>query len=290
MKIKKSGAVTVAAAALIIVLLCAYNLRGGKSDVTNGAVGTESAETAAQSETKASAEQPTSAVTETSAPAGIEGMTVDDIISAVRAMKAGDTVEFAIPDAALDALFYAEPVSEAVEARITGVSYRENDDISLSELRYVRVLHVGFDGKTHVGELIVNEKIADDIVEIMRELYKNGYEIERMLLVDEYGGDDDKSMADNNSSAFNYRTVANTSTLSNHALGMAVDINPLYNPYVTKKGVYPENGSQYADRSLDFRAKIDHEDFCYKLFTAHGFEWGGDWTRNIDYQHFEKAN
>ena len=215
----------------------------------------------------------------------------DEIFDSIRAMKAGaivDTLSFSLE--LTRRLFFSEKIGDDIRDRITGISYKENDNVKLSDLRYVRVLHMGFDGKTHIGELIVNRVIANDIVEIMRELYENGYKIERMVLVDEYGGDDETSMSDNNTSAFNYRVVANTTVLSNHALGMAIDINPRYNPYVTKNGVSPANGAEYADRDRDFEAKIDHDDLCYKLFIKHGFDWGGDWSRNKDYQHFEKKD
>ncbi len=99
-------------------------------------------------------------------------------------------------------------------------------------------------------------------------------------------------MADNNTSCFNYRTVSGKSKLSNHSYGCAIDINPLYNPYVrTRDGkvlVSPQNAGEYADRSADFPYKIDREDLCYRLFTEHGFEWGGAWNSSKDYQHFEK--
>ena len=193
----------------------------------------------------------------------------------------------------IDGLFYATDITEDIFSRIDHCSYTENDDISPEELRYIRVLHMGFDGNTYIGELIVNSEIGDDIVEIMRELYRAGYPIERMVLVDEYGADDDRSMEANNTSAFNYRTVAGTATLSNHSYGRAIDINPLYNPYVRRgrNGAWiisPSGGAAYVDREKDIPYRIDHEDLCYQLFTEHGFTWGGDWNNPKDYQHFEK--
>lgn len=112
----------------------------------------------------------------------------------------------------------------------------ENDNIGREDLRYLRLLYYGFDDETHVGELITNVAIADEILEIFQELYENQYPIEKMLLIDEYGGDDDLAVADNNTSCFNYRVVAGSTKLSRHALGMAIDINPFYNPYVTYPG------------------------------------------------------
>ncbi|MCI8496294.1 MAG: M15 family metallopeptidase [Lachnospiraceae bacterium] len=192
-----------------------------------------------------------------------------------------------------DRLFYSQEVSGEVSERISGISYQENETISLEELRYVRVLHYGFDGRVHIGELLVNQSITNDILEIMSELYKNKYPIERMVLVDEYGGDDEQSMSDNNTSAFNYRQIAGSNRLSNHSMGIAIDINPRYNPYVKtyddgQMRISPANATDYADRTQDFPYKIDENDLCYRLFTEHGFTWGGSWNSVKDYQHFEK--
>ncbi len=190
--------------------------------------------------------------------------------------------------------FTASPITDELYERINGCSYVENDDIALEDLRYLQVLHIGFDGEAHVGELIVNEAIADDILEIMQQLYENQYPIERMTLVDEYGGDDELSMQANNTSCFNYRTVEGSDNLSKHSYGLAIDINPFYNPCVrtyadgsTKS--FPEGSGEYADRSKDFPYKIDKDDLCYRLFTEHGFRWGGAWNSLKDYQHFDKA-
>lgn len=188
--------------------------------------------------------------------------------------------------------FYYESISDAVKQRIDGISYRENSDISYEELRYVSVKYIDFDGNTETGELICNEAIALDLIQIFYQLYEAEYPIEKIQLIDEYGGDDEASMADNNSSCFNYRSIAGTSTLSKHALGLAVDINPLYNPYVTYSNgsshVSPENAEEYADRDADFAHKITPEDFACQQFKAHGFTWGGDWNSAKDYQHFQK--
>ena len=154
------------------------------------------------------------------------------------------------------------------------------------------MLHIGFDGETHIGEMIVNQEIAEDILEIMSELYKQEYPIEKMALIDAYGADDESSMSDNNTSAFNYREIAGSSKLSRHALGLAVDINPKYNPYVKEKNgeylVSPANGAAYADRSQEFPYKIAEGDLCLRLFLEHGFTWGGSWNSVKDYQHFER--
>ena len=191
--------------------------------------------------------------------------------------------------------FFYEPLSEDVKQRITGISYPENGcTISYEDLNYVGLLYVDFNGEVQEGELICNKAIAQDMVEIFYELYQNDYRIERVRLIDEYGGDDTLSMLDNNTSCFNYRVVDGTTSLSKHALGCAIDINPFYNPYVVfnKDGsgntyISPEGSEIYADRSQNFPYKIDETDLCYKLFTEHGFTWGGNWNSSKDYQHFQ---
>lgn len=188
--------------------------------------------------------------------------------------------------------FYYEPLSEDLKKRITGLSYKEDCPIPYEELRYVSVLYINFKGNASVGELICNQAIAQDLVEIFYELYKANYQIEQIRLIDEYNADDLLSMQDNNSSCFNYRTIAGTNKISMHGRGLAVDINPFFNPYITYRNntqqISPVGAESYADRSQPFAYKIDENDLCYKLFTAHGFSWGGNWNSSKDYQHFEK--
>lgn len=189
-------------------------------------------------------------------------------------------------------LFYSEKISNEVRTRITGKSYGDSCTVPLDELRYIRVLYKGFDGLTHIGELIVNKGIAKDITDIFKELYETDYPIDRMVLVDEYGADDIVSMEADNTSAFNFRVIDRTTELSNHSYGLAVDINPLYNPFVRtidgKTLVLPEGGQEYADRNKDCPYYIKEGDPCYQAFTKRGFTWGGDWKSRKDYQHFEK--
>ncbi len=212
--------------------------------------------------------------------------------------------------------FYYEPLNEDIKKRITGISYPVAEShatetvvpainmiaddltpaVSYDDLRYVSILHYDFKGKEKEGELICNKAIAQDMVEIFYELYRNDYQIEQIRLVDEYSGDDTLSMLDNNTSCFNYRVVDGTDSLSKHAYGLAIDINPFYNPYIVfGKGengsdyISPAGSEVYADRSKNFAYKIDETDLCYRLFKEHGFTWGGDWNSCKDYQHFQKA-
>ena len=196
------------------------------------------------------------------------------------------------PEASYADDFYISEIPDDIFAKMQGKSYKEDCTVPREDLRYVHVRHMGFDGEAKDGELVVNKAIADDVLAIFEELYKADYPIEKVRLVDEYDADDEASMSDNNSSAFNFRFISHTTRISRHGLGMAVDINTRYNPYVKtvdgKLSIEPANGADYVDRSKDFPHKIDHEDLCYKLFKEHGFTWGGDWTHSKDYQNFER--
>lgn len=187
--------------------------------------------------------------------------------------------------------FYSSNISTSLFKKMQGKSYKDNCPLGLSSLRYVHVLHWDFDGKEKEGELVCNEKISEKLVFIFRELYKAGYKIEKIRLIDEYNADDEYSMSDNNSSCFNFRFISHTKKISMHGAGLAVDINPRYNPYIKKVNgktvIEPLNGAFYTDRTKDFPHKIDRNDLCYKLFIQQGFSWGGDWTGLKDYQHFE---
>lgn len=192
------------------------------------------------------------------------------------------------PVAAVEPVFTAEPIPADVEARMRGVSYPEDAEIPLTSLRYLRLSYVDFNGREQVGEMVCNKAVADDLLAIFRALYEARYPIHSIRLVDDFGGDDEASMAADNTSCFNYRRKTGMRELSKHALGLAVDVNPFENPYVRPSRVRPAGASAYADRTKDFPHKIDKSDLCYKLFRAHGFSWGGAWRSVQDYQHFEK--
>lgn len=184
--------------------------------------------------------------------------------------------------------FSCVPISDEIFSKINGISFKENTKIKRNMLHYINVRYIGFDGIEHSGELISSRLISKRLLRIFKKLYDKGYKIEKIRLIDEYGADDDKSMRDNNSSAFCYRTIANTDTLSNHAKGLAVDINPFYNPYIQNGKVLPPSAERYADRTKDFPHKLDRHDYCVRLFKSYGFTWGGDWTNGSkDYQHFD---
>lgn len=193
--------------------------------------------------------------------------------------------------------FYFSPLTNELKNYITGVTYPDTKselEITYEDLAYVHVLHYDFNCCVKEGEIICNKIIACDLVDIFYKLFQCRYQIEKICLIDRYGADDLLSMADNNSSAFNYRYISGTKKLSNHSLGLAIDINPLYNPYIFSRDgvqqIQPYNSSDYVDRTKSFPHKIDHDDLCYKFFIEHGFTWVGDWESSKDYQHFEKVD
>lgn len=201
------------------------------------------------------------------------------------------------PQALVMKQFYYAPLTEKQKEFITGCSYPDTTEelvISYDDLHYVHILHYDFEGSVVEGELICNKAIAQDLIEIFYELYLNEYQLARVTLIENYNGDDTLSMTDNNTSCFNYRVVPDTEKLSQHAYGLAIDINPFYNPYITYEQdgsmkISPMGSEMYADRTAEFPYKIDENDLCYRLFKAHGFTWGGDWNYSKDYQHFQKA-
>lgn len=189
--------------------------------------------------------------------------------------------------------FLSTAIPDSIFARMQGRTFVENPYISRADLRYLQVAYYGFDQKAHQGELIVHRQIAEEIEAIFRALFLQQYPIEKIRLMDEYDGDDNAAMEDNNSSAFNYRLIAGTNRLSKHSLGLAVDVNPRYNPYIRPDGrggwlTEPKSGAPYANRTRPFPHKIAEGDLCLRLFTERGYTWGGDWTTVKDYQHFQK--
>ena len=190
-------------------------------------------------------------------------------------------------------IFTSQTIPDTVFARMKGHSYPEGCTIRRADLRYLQLSHVDAEGKEHVGEMVCNKAIAQDLLAIFKELYRQKYPIQRIRLIDDYGANDELSMRDNNSSCFCYRTVSGTGKLSKHAQGLAVDVNTLYNPYVrtNKKGeriIEPATGKPYTDRSKKTPYQIRKGDLLYRLFTQHGFRWGGNWRTMKDWQHFEK--
>lgn len=187
--------------------------------------------------------------------------------------------------------FSISMVPEPVRGMMYCCSFKSDVGVSWEDLRYLQVLHCDVDGNSIVGEMVCAATIAKDVLDIMKQLYVAAYPIEKMRLVDYYGGDDEASMRDNNTSCFNQRSITAGGRISKHSYGLAIDINPRYNPYYKVRGkaiIRPEGSEEFLDRKIVTPYTIRKGDLCYRLFKKHGFYWGGDWLGSKDYQHFEK--
>jgi D-alanyl-D-alanine carboxypeptidase len=169
---------------------------------------------------------------------------------------------------------------------MVGSSWDAGCPTPLRALRLVRVTYRGFDAEPHHGRLVLHRRWADEILVVFRRLYRSGFPIRRVRLVDRFGADDRESMRHDNTSAFNCRYVAGTTTWSQHAYGRAVDINPVENPYVDGTHVSPRRGRRYLDRTDVRRGMIVRGDVVVRAFRRIGWGWGGRWTPAKDYQHF----
>lgn len=190
------------------------------------------------------------------------------------------------------------PAQPAYQGRVSGVgaarlahSWRPGCPVPIEDLRLLSLHHWGFDGKVRSGEMVVHADQAAAIVEVFRRLFELEFPIEKMELVGAYAADDDRSMAANNTSAFNCREIAGRpGSWSEHAFGRAIDINPVQNPYLPSAGgVLPPAGSQFADRSREHPGLITADGPVVEAFAAIGWGWGGHWARSKDYQHFSST-
>ena len=168
-------------------------------------------------------------------------------------------------------IFTFEKIPDSIYEKMLGKSIplEYKNKVDRNSLSYLQISYYGFDGLPHIGEMIVNSKVSNEVLDIFKELYDIKYPIEKIKLIDEYDANDELSMSDNNTSCFCYRVIANTSSISNHAKGLAIDINPLYNPYVANGSISPVSGSLYADRNLKLKYQIKKNDDIYKIFTKH---------------------
>ena len=181
------------------------------------------------------------------------------------------------------------PIDAELEQRMRR-SHRPTCPVPLRDLRYLRMTHRDLDGRARTGEMVVHRRWADDVTWVFGRLYDAGWPIARMRLVDDYGADDDASMAANNTSGFNCRRVAGQRAWSQHAYGAAIDLNPVQNPYVRQGSVQPTGGRRFVrvDRGRSAPVApgvIRAGDLVVDAFARIGWEWGGDWISSKDYQH-----
>jgi hypothetical protein len=206
-----------------------------------------------------------------------------------------------------NAQFTMEPIPAQVLSCMIGKSLPVGVEwpVQPTDLSYLTMTYWGYDDQAHIGHMVVHVNVAQEVLDIFKELFEEKFPIERMELIDLYDASDDRSMDANNTSAFCCRAITDKpGTFSKHSYGIAVDINPLINPYVkwsaikNKWLVYPEGGKQFVNlfedesgfpvRTESYRGIITQDNPCCKAFEKRGWEWGGDWSSLKDYQHFEK--
>lgn len=181
------------------------------------------------------------------------------------------------------------PPPKRIQARMEGKSFNAKTPVQMGELAYVLLSHFNEEGEVQRGELVFHKKLAPEIIEIFHELFEKKYPIAKMKLIDDYDGDDLKSMEDNNTCAFATRpNTTAPSNLSKHSFGGTIDINPAVNPYVKGSTILPQKGKKYLQRDGSIPGLIVEGDACHEAFTKRGYVWGGDFQGRTDYQHFEK--
>jgi D-alanyl-D-alanine carboxypeptidase len=177
------------------------------------------------------------------------------------------------------------PISPAIRARM-GASWGPACPVRLADLRYLTVSFRGFDGRAHTGELVVNRRVADQVVSVFARLYRAAFPIEEMRLVTTADLEAHPTGDGNNTAAFVCRAARQQRRWSAHAYGLAVDVNPFQNPYARGDLVLPELASSYLDRGRARPGMIRPGDVVTSAFAAVGWTWGGTWRSPTDRMHF----
>ena len=177
---------------------------------------------------------------------------------------------------------------ERVTAAELPYSWHPGCPVPPAHLRRIVLRYVGFDGGAHFGRLVVNDRAAGDVVGVFRSLYRARFPIRRMQPVDAYRGDDDRSMAADNTSGFNCRPAVapGPRSWSMHAYGEAVDVDTVENPYIQSGRVTPPNATAFADRARRRPGMAYEGGVLVRAFARAGWGWGGRWSGSPDYQHF----
>jgi len=176
-----------------------------------------------------------------------------------------------------------------VRAEMRGVSWHDHRACPAFEaLRLLKLRHHTFAGAVSMGELVVHARVAEEVLAIFERLFAAGFPLASLRRVDVFAGDDERSMAANNSSGFNFRKVQGTELLSHHAYGLAIDINPVQNPWLHAGRVDPPEGRAYLDREHIRPGMIVRPGAVLEVFEAAGWVWGGDEVGAPDFHHFSK--
>ena len=171
-----------------------------------------------------------------------------------------------------------------------GLSWKDDPRCpAFDELSIIEVRHWTFEGAEESGEIVVASSVAADIAAVFDVIARERFPIQSVSRIDFFDADDDRSMAANNCSAFCFREIAIGGGLSKHALGFAVDINPVQNPYVVGGRVLPDAAREFLDRDNLRPGMLVRPSPVISAFDAMGWEWGGDWTSKSDYHHFAKV-
>ena len=177
-------------------------------------------------------------------------------------------------------------IQAAMRRRMIGASWHPGCPLGIGQLRLLTLSYWGFDHAAHHGQLIVNHAAVTPLARAFGLLFAARYPIRQMRVVDVFGGSDERSMRADNTSAFNCRLIRGTTSWSEHAYGLAVDINPFENPEILGTTIDPPTAAAWASRSRRSPALIRHGDAVWRAFISVGWKWGGDWTSPKDYQHF----
>jgi D-alanyl-D-alanine carboxypeptidase len=175
-----------------------------------------------------------------------------------------------------------------VTARDLPHSWHRGCPVAPAQLRRLRLTYWGFDRRAHTGTLVVNARAVLPLTRVFSRLYARRFPIRRMRPIDAYGGNDERSLAADNTAAFNcrYAVASGPKRWSAHAYGFAIDVNPVENPYLLNGRVHPRAGRAYLDRSRVRRGMAVHGGLLVSAFASVGWQWGGRWTGSPDYQHF----
>jgi len=180
---------------------------------------------------------------------------------------------------------FRSSITPVTAARL-GSSYRAGCPVGVDDLRLVGVTYRDLDGRVQEGELVVHADVASAVVRVFRALYEADFPLAQVTTVESFGSDDNRVMAANVTSAYNCRRTTSGTGFSEHAYGRAIDLNPIQNPYVREGTVEPPAGGAYLDRSDVRPGMVVAGDAVVRAFAAVGWEWGGNFRRLKDYQHF----
>jgi hypothetical protein len=167
-------------------------------------------------------------------------------------------------------------------------SWHRGCPVGPASLRRLRLTYWGFDGRANTGALVVNAKAVAPLTRVFSRLYAARFPLRRLRPIDAYGGSDERSLEADNSAAFNcrYAVASGPKRWSVHAFGLAVDVDPVENPYLEGGRVHPRAGRAYLDRSRYRPGMAVRGGLLVRAFADVGWQWGGRWSGSPDYQHF----